>query len=231
MVLLVIAIVSAALIAGAVWGLWIGMSKTTEGLLLALAGGALIHALVAEMLAPAVENSGLLPTVIAALAGAAVFTFADRAVDRRMRNAGGWGLMLAIMLDGIPENLALGVTLIHAGPLEAAALAGAILLSNLPEAAGGAREMARDGMSRGKGLALWSGAAVLLSGAALAGNKLLAGVPEAWLGPIDAFAAGAVVASLAAEVFPKAFEESHFATGIAVAAGLLLALGLGELGG
>lgn len=61
-------------------------------------------------------------------------------------------------LDGVPENLALGV-----------ALAGSIFLSSLPEAAGGAKEMASAGQGRGKVLGLWTAAAVLLSAAAIIG--------------------------------------------------------------
>ena len=43
------------------------------------------------------------------------------------------------------------------------------------------------------------------------------------------FAAGAVVASLATEVFPKAYQEDHHLAGIATAIGVILAVFLGEL--
>lgn len=43
-----------------------------------------------------------------------------------------------------PENLAFGVALIGASLLAVAALSASILLSNLPEAAGGAKEMANN---------------------------------------------------------------------------------------
>jgi ZIP family zinc transporter len=39
------------------------------------------------------------------------------------------------------------------------------------------------------------------------------------------------VASLATEVFPKAYEEDHHLAGIATALGLVLAFLLGEVGG
>ncbi|CAN5575196.1 hypothetical protein BH23ACT6_BH23ACT6_10340 [soil metagenome] len=47
---------------------------------------------------------------------------------------------------------------------------------------------------------------------------------------IRSFAGGAVIGSLATEVFPKAFKESGYSTGPAVALGLLLALYLNSLG-
>ena len=77
----------------------------------------------------------------------------------------------------------------------------------------------------------WIGAAVLLSIAALAGNLLLSDVPKAKLSLIDSFAAGAVIASLATELFPEAFRKSNLWSGISTAVGLVLALGLNQLGG
>jgi ZIP family zinc transporter len=78
---------------------------------------------------------------------------------------------------------------------------------------------------------LWTGTAALLATAAIVGNLALQDVSESWLAAIRCFAAGAVAASLATEVFPKAFSEDHFGTGIAIAAGLLAALGLSQLSG
>ena len=49
-------------------------------------------------------------------------------------------------------------------------------------------------------------------------------------GLIRSFAGGAVVGSLAIEVFPKAFQESGYSTGLAVALGPVLALFLDRLG-
>jgi ZIP family zinc transporter len=160
-----------------------------------------------------------------------VFAGLDYLVDKRWGSSSGGGLLAAITLDGIPENLALGVALIGAGPLHVAALSGSILLSNLPEAAGGAKAMAGSGRSRAAVFGLWAATAALLSAAALAGNLLLSGVPEAALAWIHCFAAGAIVASLATEVFPKAFKDDSYAAGVATSVGLILALGLHELSG
>lgn len=147
----------------------------------------------------------------------------------KLGSGSGGGLLAAITLDGIPENLALGVALIGASPLQVASLSGSIFLSNLPEAAGGAQEMAKN-HSKLKVLGLWAATAGLLAAAALAGNLLLAGVPESALGLIRCVAGGAVTASLATEVFPKAFKEDKYMTGIAAALGIVLAIGLDQLG-
>ncbi len=225
---LVIVVVSGALVLGAALGVSRVLPTRVEGFLVALAGGALIISAVLELTVPATETTSFWIVGLSLLIGAAVFSGLDRLVKARS-GSGDAGLLVAITLDGIPENLALGVALIGTGPLGVAALSGSILLSNLPEAAGGARAMTEGGRSKGKVLALWAATALLLSGAAIVGNVALAGVPDVLLAVARSFAAGAVVASLAIEVFPKAFQQDSYQVGIAVALGLVLALGLNQL--
>ncbi|MBF9034168.1 zinc transporter [Rhodobacterales bacterium HKCCE2091] len=229
--ILVVGAVSFALVAGAAWGLWGRPRDATEGFLVALAGGALIVSVTIELIQPAAEATPLAWLSLTVLAGAAAFTFLDRWIETRTKGSDGAGLLLAITLDGIPENLALGVALIGAGPAEVAALAGAILLSNLPEAAGGAKGMCDGGMSRRRAMTLWTLTAALLAAAAVTGNLLLADVGDGTLAHIRAFAAGAVTASLATEVFPQAFRDDRYGTGIAVTLGLLVAFALSQLSG
>ncbi|WP_410795929.1 ZIP family metal transporter [Parvularcula sp. LCG005] len=229
--IIVSVIVSAALIVGAVWGVYGKLPKQVEGFIIALAGGALIASVMSELVTPSIEEAGLLWAVLGVGIGAAVFTGVDYLIDEKWNSSSGGGLLAAISLDGIPENLALGVALIGAGPKEVAALAGSILLSNLPEAAGGAKQMRDGDMSKKKILLLWSATAGILSVAAIGGNLLLEGAPDEALGVIRCIAAGAVVASLATEVFPQAFREDHHMTGIAVSLGLILSVLLSSLSG
>lgn len=229
--LLVVLVVSGALVVGAIWGAFGPLQEKTEGFLIALAGGALLLSVVTELIEPSIEKSSLIVAIAGVLAGAGAFTAADYWIDEKWGPKSGGGLLAAITLDGVPENLALGVALIGAGANEIAALAGSILLSNLPEAAGGARRMADAAGSKWKVIALWAAAAGLLAVAAVAGNLLLEGVSEHWLAFIRCLAAGAVVASLATEVFPSAYRQDRHMAGLATAAGLLLALALGILAG
>jgi len=229
MTFLVVVAVSAALIAGALWGVYGKISSQTEGFVIALAGGALIVSLVSELIQPAVEQSNLWVGLGSVAAGAVVFSVVDYWIDEKWGAEGGGGLLAAITLDGVPENLALGVALIGAAPIEVAALAGSILLSNLPEAAGGAKQMVGNGLSKGKTLGLWAMTALILSAAAIVGNFAMEGVSPHVLAATRCFAAGAVVASLATEVFPKAYKEDLHMAGVATAIGVILAVFLGEL--
>jgi zinc transporter, ZIP family len=231
MTLIVVLVVSGALLAGAAWGIFGTIGDKLEGFLIALAGGALVLSLVSELIEPSIERSGLLAATAGVAAGAIVFAIADYLIDEKWGSNSGGGLLAAISLDGIPENLALGVALIGATPTQVAALAGSIFLSNLPEAAGGARDMAQAGHAKSKVFWLWAATAVILSIAAIVGNIALEGVSEHVLAVVRCFAAGAVVASLATEVFPKAFKDDHHLAGVATALGVVLAFWLGHAGG
>lgn len=229
LVFAVIFVVSGALIIGALWGLYGRLPDWMQGNLLAIAGGALMISVVIELLQPAVSDSGIGMTAVFTLLGAVVFASVDYLLDEKLENKGGSGLLAAITLDGVPENLALGVALIGGNVMQVIALISSILLSNLPEAAGGAKQMRDTGRSNKQILMLWIGAAILLSLAAIIGKTLLKDVNEMVLDMINSFAAGAIIASLATEVFPSAFKRGNHWAGISTAIGLILALGLHQL--
>ncbi|GHA82555.1 membrane protein [Algimonas arctica] len=229
LVWILIALVSGALILGAGLGLSGWLSNRVMGWLIAMAGGALIISITLELIEPAIEQAGLLFVMVAILAGGTLFTCVNYIIDEKVKRSEGSGLLVAVTLDGIPENLALGVALIGAGPGAVAALAGSIFLSNLPEAAGSAKQMRDGGRSVGSILALWSGTAVILAAAALIGYFSLTYVSEGVLGIIRGFAAGTVVVSLASEVFPNAYKNSRHSAGFAVTVGLIFAICLHQL--
>lgn len=229
--IVVIVVVSAALLAGALWGVYGKLSDKTEGFIVALAGGALIMSVIGELVEPSLKDGSMWVAIAALAFGAVLFSAADYWIDEKLPSEKGVGLLAAITFDGIPENLALGVALIGASAGEVAALAGAILLSNLPEAAGGARGMKEGGMKPRNIFALWGGATILLAVAALVGNLTLEGAHPDVLAVIRCAAAGAVVASLATEVFPKAFKEDRHLAGVATALGLMIAIWLESFGG
>ena len=231
MTLAVILVVSAALLVGAAWGIYGGLSKKTEGFVVALAGGSLLVSTVLELIEPATREADLVPALLIVLAGAVVFCSCDWLVREKWGGSSGGGLLAAITIDGIPENLALGVALIGAVPMSVAALSGSILLSNLPEAAGGARQMMKESRSPGQVFLLWTLTAVMLSVAAILGNVLLEGASDAVLAYVRCFAGGAVIGSLATEVFPLAFREDNYVAGVAAALGVVLAFLLNSLGG
>jgi ZIP family zinc transporter len=231
MLLLTITIVTAALLLGAALGLSGWMNDAVEGFLIAVAGGALVVAVCFELILPATEMGASLALVMGSiLAGGLTFTGVNYLIDKRFEGDKGGGLLAAVTLDGVPENLALGVALMSADVSAVAALAGSIFLSNLPEAAGGAKRMVAGGLSKARAFAIWTGAAVLLVAAALIGNFLVSPMQHSLLAAVQAFAGGTVIAALAVEVFPKAYEKDRHMTGIAVTVGLIFAFCLHHIG-
>ncbi|MCU1532040.1 MAG: zinc permease [Arthrobacter sp.] len=140
------------------------------------------------------------------------------------RGAAGLALLAAVTLDGVPENVALGVSLGEGtGGL---ALLAAIFVSNLPEALVGASSMRSQGKSGGTIMGLWTACAVLLVLAVVLGAGPLSGSdPEAISLPL-AFAAGAVIASLADTLMPEAYEHGGPAVALSTAAGFVLSFTL-----
>lgn len=199
-----------------------------QGGILRAAGGLLVGAVVFTVLsalldrwaqpgsrskpADEVEGSVKLDTDAAA---------ADRApTSASTRGTAGLALLAAVSLDGVPENLALGVSLGEsAGGL---ALLAAIFVSNLPEALVGASSMKAQGRSSGKVVGMWALAAALTAIAVPLGAGPLANTdPETISLPL-AFAAGAVIASLADTLMPEAFEHGGPAVALSTAAGFVL---------
>ncbi|HEU4427084.1 MAG TPA: hypothetical protein VFR67_31530, partial [Pilimelia sp.] len=129
-------------------------------------------------------------------------------------------LLAAVTLDGVPENLALGML----GGAEGGGLVllVAIFLSNFPESLVGAASMRQQGHSARYVLGTWSAAAVLLALAVVLGAWLFGGSSGTEVSLPLAFAAGAVVASLADTLMPQAYEKGGPAVALATAAGFLI---------
>lgn len=206
------AIASAALPLGGAIALWRPPGRTVTAALLAFASGALITAVAFELFEDAFTHGGAWRAGAAFLAGATAFILADSWLERRTRrrHAGGasigFALLAGVTLDGLPENLAMGVGLVES---TSAALLVAIFVSNLPEAIVGAEKMRAAGLGPARIMLIWSLTAVLLAVAVIIGFAALEGVEKATLAWPLGFAAGAVLASLADTLMPEAFEEAR----------------------
>jgi ZIP family zinc transporter len=107
--------------------------------------------------------------------------------------------------------------------------AAAIFASNLPEALVGARSMRDEGRSARFAMGTWSVAAVVLAAAIVTGALLLDKLAFPTLSIILAFAGGAVLASLADTVFPRAFRDGGPLVAFATVIGFLTAFALGSV--
>jgi len=200
---------------------------------LAFASGALITALAFDLFQKSFEHGGAWLSAIGLLFGAATFVVADEMLDRYIEGTGGgvsaFPLLAAVTLDGIPENMALGVSLLETTGAGTLTLLVAIFLSNLPEALGGAVGMRQQGRSRSFAIVVWSATAVVLALAVVLGNVAVSGAGEGLLAVLLSFAGGAVLASLADTLMPDAYKGGGKWVAFATAAGFLLAFLIAEV--
>jgi ZIP family zinc transporter len=141
----------------------------------------------------------------------------------------GLALLAASILDGVPENLALGVSL--ADPESAGgslALLVGIFAANFPEGLVGAVAMREQGRSVRATAGLWLATAVLLVPAVVVGRVALAGAEPSTLAFPLSFAGGAVLAALADTLMPEAFERGRPFNAFASCVGFFVAFVLAQ---
>ena len=225
-------VASSALVIGAVAGAYWTPPQLVLASALAFASGALITALAFDLFQESFERGAWL-SAIGLLLGAATFVAADELLDRYIEGASGsvsgFALLAGVTLDGIPENMALGVSLLETSGAGALTLLVAIFFSNLPEALGGAVGMRQQGRSRRFAIGVWSATAVVLAAAVVLGNVALSGAGEGPLAVLLSFAGGAVLASLADTLMPDAYREGGALVAFATAAGFLLSFLIAEI--
>lgn len=249
-------VASSALVLGAVFGGRVQIPKRVLAGMLAFASGALITALAFELFEDAYEQGGLWRSALGLLVGAVLFTLVSQRLDRlaeghrpddhgsekldtdapasdappspaSVSGSAGLALLAAVTLDGVPENVALGVSLGEG--TGGVALLAAIFVSNFPEALVGSASMRTQGRSQSFILGTWTACALLLTLAVLLGAGPLSSADPRTLSLPLAFAAGAVLASLADTLMPEAYERGGPAVALSTAAGFVLSFFLATL--
>lgn len=215
-------------------------SPRTVGLLMGFGSGVLISAVAYELVGEAVHLAGGSGAVAAGLAaGSLSFYFGDRAIagadgGERKRSAATHdsakhkALVLGIVLDGVPESIVIGLSLIEGGGISVALIA-AVFLSNLPEGIAATSGLERGGMPRRTLNRMW-GAITLLTGLSAAiGYAIFADGPDGAIAFTQAFAGGALLTMLANTMMPEAFAEGGRESGLMTALGFAVAFALTAL--
>jgi zinc transporter, ZIP family len=235
----------AALVVGAAIAWLIQVPAKVVGSVMAFGSGVLISAVAFELFDEAAHTGGLWPTVFGFALGAGAYMAANLALDRfgarhRKRSGhqqpsqneqSGSGLAIAIgaLLDGVPESLVLGISLLGGGGVSTAVVA-AVFISNLPEGLSSAAGMKKAGRSPGYVFGVWGAIALASAASATAGYLFLGPAPAAVIAVITAIAGGAILTMIADTMIPEAFEITHAWTGLITSAGFLLAAAISWLG-
>jgi ZIP family zinc transporter len=226
------ALAASSLLIGAVLGVARRWHQGLIGVVLGFGAGALISSISFELAAEGFAKGGALPLATGLAAGALVFYFADRVVQRLGSRLGGGsaGLPLALgaLLDGIPEQAVLGLGLAQGQGVSIALLV-AIFVSNLPESIGSSTDMRAAGESSGRVLSLWAVVGFACTLATLGGYAISQVTADRFEAAIDGFAAGALLVMLVGSMIPEATEKAQDKAGLAAVLGFAVAAGLSAL--
>lgn len=238
-----------ALVLGALIGWFVPLSRRAVAIVMAFGAGVLISALSFELVDEAWEEGGLVPVLVGFMGGAVLFTglnallaklgarhrksarmkarMADKREDESPGDDNSLGLALGALIDGIPEALVIGISLLRGGAVALVAVA-AVFLSNIPEGLGSAAGMRKEGRRPGYVFGLWSGIALASGAAAYLGFALFAGASPGLVAGVQALAAGAILAMVVDTMVPEAFEGTQNWAGLVAVAGFLAAFSLSK---
>jgi ZIP family zinc transporter len=233
------ALAASSLIIGALLGLAREWPERLVGLVLAFGAGALISAVSFDLAQEGgrVGDPGIVGVGLAI--GAMTYFALNRIVGRRSRHADGAGgadrganagtaLALGAFLDGIPEQIVLGIG-VAAGEGVSVGLLVAIFVSNLPEAIGSSTAMRAAGTRPSAIRRLWLIVALICVAATVAGYAVADTVSGNANAVVNGFAAGALLVMLIDSMIPEAVRKGGDVSGLVTVLGFAVAAGLSSV--
>lgn len=176
-----------ALVIGALFAYFTNVPKKLIAFIMAFGSGVLISALAFDLMDEAYKRGGFDSTAIGFVCGAVVYSLANYWLSKKggkhRKRSGtqqpseeentGSGLAIALgsLLDGIPESIAIGVSMIEGGAVSTAAVI-AIFLSNIPEGLSSTAGMKKSGRTAKYIFGIWIGIALICGIASYCGYSL-----------------------------------------------------------
>lgn len=229
----------APLIFGAATGAYLNLKEKFIGDIAAFGAGALIAALTFGLMEEAFQLGGLDSAIIGFLIGGLLFILGDLLIIKiggrghkrvyDVEASTGWGIVMGAILDGIPESLALGISLALNQKIGLLVLA-AIILNNLPESISSAYDLKKAGKSNGRILKIWIFVALAGLIAVLLGFTIFSQISPDTTAIFESIAAGAILAMLASTMMPEAYKESGLTASLATVLGFMTIFFMSKLG-
>jgi ZIP family zinc transporter len=236
--------IAATLVAGGVVAAVLDLPPRVAATVTAFGGGVLLAAIALELVPEADERAGVALTAGGLLAGTLLYVAADAWLSRdedmvAMRRMGhaaaagrpmsmpidraaaarGESIAVGIFVDGVPESMALGLTIAD-GEVGVALLVG-ILVGNVVEAYGAAQPIIASGRTKRFAITLLLAIGFALAFATVLGGTVLADASPRLIGTARAVAAGAVLAVISITIVPHAFETVSRQVASATVAGFI----------
>lgn len=225
-----------ALLIGALAGYYIKIPKKIIASIMAFGAGVLIAAACFALIEEAFRLGGFDSTLIGFALGVLIFTGADIYLAKRGAkhrktsdksvlsdeyDESGAAIAVGAVLDGIPESVAIGLTIITGGLVSIATVV-AVFISNIPEGVSSSVGMKHMGWSKKSIFGLWLIIAIISGVASLAGYSVFSQFPPDVNAATLALASGALLTMTADTMLPEAFSKTHQYTGLIVALGFIL---------
>lgn len=234
-----------ALILGAGIGYYLNLKQGVIASVMAFGSGVLISALSFDLMDEAYKQGGFVPIAVGFLGGAGIYTLLAAILDRRgarhrKRSArlqksedeqGGSGTAIALgaLLDGIPESMVIGLSLLSGKGISLVAVI-AIFISNVPEGLSSTSGMKKSGRSLTYIFTVWTSIALMSGVASVLGYTVFGGFSPAIVAGVTAVAAGAILAMLIDTMIPEAHSGERNWAGIITVIGFLFAFVISKMG-
>jgi ZIP family zinc transporter len=233
------ALAASSLVLGSVLAFVRAWPPLPIGLILAFGAGALISAVSYELIQEGGQIGSPGSVGIGLAVGAIVYYLADGLIARRTgtgpgrpgRASGensGASLALGSFLDGVPEQMVLGIGLAGGEQISVALLV-AIFVSNLPEGIGASVDMTASGTPRGKIIQLFCAVGLVCTLASVAGFAIADSISGELQAGVDGFAAGALLVMLIDSMIPDARKKAKRPAGLVAVVGFAVASALSSL--
>lgn len=230
-----------SLILGVIIGTTFKISRKVLAAIMAFGSGVMICALTFGLMEEAFNHGGFDAVVIGFLIGGMVYIGGDFLIHRyggrtykrkkhfkTIRETNGKAIVLGAALDGIPESIALGISLLSKNGI-GLLMVTAIFLSNLPESIASIDDLKKEGLSKKQIYITWLIVSVSVVVTAILSFLFLEELNLNIMGIIESFASGAILAMLADSMMPEAYEEGGYLIGILTILGFLTAFILSKL--
>jgi zinc transporter, ZIP family len=217
---------ASTLLIGAVLAMVYHASRRVVGLVMGFGAGALIASVSFELTEESFNLSGRVPLVLGLTLGALTYFVGDKLIERigptQAPGDDGLSLLLGATLDGIPESLIIGLSLLSGGSVEVAFLV-SVAVSNLPESFASASQEHAAGVATRTILLRWLAVVLVSAVFGALGFLLFDDLSPSAVGFTQAFAAGALLTMVMDTMAPEAFGDAGPTTGLIAVAGFAFA--------
>lgn len=189
---------------------------------MAFGSGIILSALALVLVPKGMEELALLPIIFSFLFGAILFMIIDQYLAKK---GGQTATLLAMLMDFIPESIALGAVF-AIEPSMAALLAVFIGLQNFPEALNSFRDLVQSGFSVNKALTIFFFMSFFGIAGALIGHFILSDYADL-TAHLMIFASGGILYLLIQDIIPESKLDKNYLTSLGATLGFLVGI-IGE---